>query len=60
LTLMIALLTHRDRQVHRLQREIARTEAWLREDAADRRAAAFHQARLAEMRAELHELVEES
>ena len=56
---MPALLTHRDRQIHHLRREIETREAWLAADLVDRRAAAFHHAKLAELRAELLRLQED-
>ncbi|MBR0934858.1 hypothetical protein [Bradyrhizobium jicamae] len=50
---MTALLTARDREFYRLRREIERVEQWLRDEAGDRRAVAFHRARLAELHAAL-------
>jgi hypothetical protein len=53
---MIAIHTARDRQIHRLQQEIRQCEIWIEVDAGDRRAAAWHRAKLAELIAELEEL----
>jgi hypothetical protein len=55
---MPALLTHRDRQIHRLRREIETRERWLAAEMSDRRVAAFHHAKLAELRSELNKLEE--
>jgi hypothetical protein len=57
---MPALLTARDRQIHRLQQEIRQVEIWIDVDAGDRRAIAFHKSKLAQLRAELNELEEMS
>ncbi len=50
------LLTASDREVFRLRREIDRHRGWMQEEAGDRRAVAFHQAKLAELQAELDKL----
>jgi hypothetical protein len=53
---MPALLTAHDREVFRLQREIQKHERWLQDAAGDRRAVAFHQARIAELQHEMEKL----
>jgi hypothetical protein len=55
---MPALLTAHDRAVNSLKRQIEQAEAWLRVDINDRRAAAFHHAKIAQLRAELNRLEE--
>src|SRR5262245_26726780 len=47
---MPPLLTATDREVYRLQREIERHRRWLHDEAGDRRAVAFHRARIVECR----------
>jgi len=54
----MTLLTARDRQIHQLRQEIERVEVWLAAEAADRRAVAFHKARLEMLRDELHQLLD--
>lgn len=52
----MALLTAADREAFRLRREIDRHRRFMQEEAGDRRAVAYHQARLAELQAELNKL----
>jgi hypothetical protein len=56
--MMPALLTHRDRQIHGLRVEIEKLERWICADQGDRRAVAFHKAKLAELRKDLTHLHE--
>jgi hypothetical protein len=53
---MPALLTARDRRIHSLRLEIQRLQAWADVDKHDRRALAWHQAKISEAQAELAEL----
>jgi predicted RNase H-like nuclease (RuvC/YqgF family) len=52
------LHTQRDREIHRLRNQIEEHVRWLRVDAGDRRAIAWHQARITELWRELTELEE--
>jgi hypothetical protein len=52
------LYTQHDREVDRLRREIEKLEMWIAVDGADRRAVAFHKARLDMLRSELHALLD--
>jgi hypothetical protein len=53
---VIALLTARDREIYRLRLQVDEHERWLKVDAGDRRAVAWHRAKLAELRRELAQL----
>jgi hypothetical protein len=53
------LLTARDREIRRLELEIQKVEAWLHVDAGDRRASAWHQAKLQELQAERDRLLDQ-
>jgi hypothetical protein len=53
-----ALLTHRDRMIHGLLIEIERQQRFLCAEQGDRRAAAFHNAKIQELRDELEKLEE--
>jgi hypothetical protein len=53
---MPALLTQRDREIHRLRLQVEEHERWLQVDAGDRRAVGWHRAKLAELRDELAKL----
>jgi hypothetical protein len=55
---MPALLTHHDRKMYALRIEIEKLERWIFEDQGDRRAVAFHRARIAELRSERKKLEE--
>jgi hypothetical protein len=57
---MPALMTQTDREIHRLQILIEQQRRWLREESGDRRAAAFHRARLTELESELEKIEERS
>ncbi len=50
------LLTASDREAYRLKREIERHRGWLHDVAGDRRAVAYHSAKIAELQAELNRL----
>jgi hypothetical protein len=50
------LFTQKDRETYRLRLEIEKVEQWLADDANDRRATAFHKAKLAQLRAEMEKL----
>jgi hypothetical protein len=52
----MALLTAADREAYRLRREIAQQRQWLHDAVGDRRAIAFHKAKISELQAELDEL----
>ena len=52
----MTVLTTRDRQIASLRQEIGKVEVWLHVDRDNRRAVAFHQNKLAELRAELSKL----
>jgi hypothetical protein len=54
----MTLHTQRDRQIHQLRKDIERVEVWLAADAGNRRAIAFHRAKLDELRSELHTLLD--
>jgi hypothetical protein len=53
------LHTQRDRAIHRLRQEIRQVEVWIEVDAADRRALAWHLARLQALQDELNQLLED-
>jgi hypothetical protein len=51
--------TSREREIHRLRKDIERVETWVAADASDRRAVACHRAKLDVLRSQLHSLLDE-